>query len=125
MSSDLISIVFQIMHFRANVWDRESFRDKGRKKGRKKRISESIALIFVSILCIPDLWLNHVLSESVSKKSCLSILHLAFLLLSSFALLCFDMYNNTDFTIYIHTHARAQNLVELQKNGSQEKNYRI
>lgn len=88
-------------------------------------ISESIGLIFVSISCISDLWLSHVLSESVSKKSCLSILHLAFLLLSSFALLCFDMYNNTDFTIYIHTHARAQNLVELQKNGSQEKNYRI
>lgn len=40
MSSDLISIVFQIMHFRANVWDRESFRDKGRKKGRKKREKE-------------------------------------------------------------------------------------
>ena len=88
-------------------------------------ISESIALIFVSILCIPDLWLNHVLSESVSKKS-LSF-DLAFCGSFTFIIcfVIFDMYNNTDFTIYIHTHARAQNLVELQKNGSQEKNYRI
>ena len=36
MNSDLISIVFQIMHLPANVWDREGFRNKGRKKVERK-----------------------------------------------------------------------------------------